>query len=331
MTGTPARLSASVALCSCNGAMFLREQIESISTQTRLPDEIVVRDDRSDDDTVRLLQDLAQRSPIPIRIAVNEERMGSTTNFLAAIADCRRNVVFLSDQDDVWLPHKMATMMDVFEAEPEVGLVISDATVVDRDLHPLGYTVLDSLPLARPARARINRGAGTHLALKQPFGTGSSMAMRGALKSPLLELKRPDALIHDSWLLMVADAYSSVRIVDEPLNLYRQHAGQQVGAPPKWRSSAAASADRRNDHASHRRQLAVYEELRASLVRNGRFTPRAAFAGSLDSAIAHATQRLELPAGRVKRVPAILREWASGRYGRFSSGWKSVGKDLLLR
>lgn len=327
------RLTSSVALCTFNGARFVEEQIRSILDQTCPPDEIVAFDDRSTDDTVAVLERFAAATDVPIRVTVNATRQGSTDNFIAAIAACSCDVVFLSDQDDIWCPTKVEAMLALFAQNPNLGLVVSDARAVDEELRPLGYTVLGSLPVTHAERRRINRGEGSHLVLKRPFGTGSSMAFRAALKPAILTLDRPAALIHDSWILTVAAAYSTIAVTGEVLNLYRQHAAQQVGAPPKWRAnsnnttlgvtSSAASRD------SHRHQLDVYRQLRRSLVENGRFRARAIFSTALDEAISHAERRLALPGPALKRGMMVLRELVSGRYSRYSSGVKSAGKDLL--
>lgn len=326
------RLTSSVALCTYNGARFVEEQVRSILAQTCPPEEIVVFDDLSTDATTAVLARIAAEMQVPIRVTVNENRKGSTDNFLAAIEACTADVIFLSDQDDVWLPNKVETMLELFARDADLGLIVSDAQAVDENLDPLGYTVLGSLPITDAERGRIGRGQGSHLVLKRPFGTGSSMAFRASLKPAILTLDRPPALIHDSWILTVAAAYARIAVIDKVLNLYRQHAAQQVGAPPKWRAAANGAPGGVTpppDRDSHRRQLHIYQALRHALVENGRFRASPAFHAALDEAIAHAERRLALPKQVLKRAIAVLRELASGRYSRYSSGVKSAGRDLL--
>lgn len=325
------RLTSSVALCTFNGTRFVEEQVRSILDQTCPPDEIVVFDDRSTDDTVAILTQIAATTDVRIRISINAARKGSTGNFLAAIAACSGDVIFLSDQDDVWYPNKAATMLGRFEREPNLGLIVSDAQAVDEDLYPLGYTVLDSLPVTPAERRRVDQGLGANLVLKRPFGTGSSMAFRATLTPAILTLERPDDLIHDSWILTVAAACSTIAIVDDVLNLYRQHPGQQVGAPPKWRAAGTGAGVVVTDRTSHRRQADVYYALRAAIVEDGRFDVMPAFRTALDEAIDHAERRLALPRRLPARAALVARELLSGRYTRYSSGIKSAGRDLLAR
>lgn len=325
--------TSSVALCTFNGARFVEEQLRSILDQTRLPDEIVVFDDQSTDATVSIVEQVAGSAPIPIRITINAVRKGSTDNFLAAVAACRGEVIFLSDQDDVWCANKVAAMLAAFEADAALGLIVSDARAVDEQLRPLDYTVLGSLPLTPADRIRIGRDRGANLVLKRPFGTGSSMAFRRSLVPAITTLDRPAGLIHDSWILTVAAAYSRIAVLDETLNLYRQHDGQQVGAPPKWRANAGGAGvdgpSGPKERTSHRRQLDTYRTLRRSLVDNGRFAAKSSFTAALDGAILHGQRRLDLPRGPFRRAAAVLRELAGGRYRDHSSGIKSAGKDML--
>src|SRR5258706_6945784 len=97
----------SVAMCTCNGAAYLADQLESIAAQSRLPDELVVRDDASVDDTPAVIQAFAARAPFPVRFERNADRLGSTRNFDGAIAACTGDLIALSDQDDVWHQDKV--------------------------------------------------------------------------------------------------------------------------------------------------------------------------------------------------------------------------------
>src|ERR1043166_3411462 len=95
-------MKLSIALCTYNGAAFLREQLESIAAQTRTPDELVISDDQSTDGTLRLIEEFAETAGFPVRVSVNESNLGTAKNFEKAISLCRGDVIMLSDQDDVW-------------------------------------------------------------------------------------------------------------------------------------------------------------------------------------------------------------------------------------
>jgi glycosyltransferase involved in cell wall biosynthesis len=95
-------MDLSIALCTYNGAAYLKEQLESIAAQTRTPYELVISDDQSTDDTLRLIQEFAATAGFPVRLSVNESNLGIAKNFEKAISLCRGDVIVLSDQDDVW-------------------------------------------------------------------------------------------------------------------------------------------------------------------------------------------------------------------------------------
>src|SRR5688572_30528777 len=123
-------MKISVAMCTYNGADFLSDQLESIIAQSRPPDEIVVCDDGSTDETQTLLKQFAAASPVHVTLHFNEKNLGSVKNFEKAINLCTGDVIALSDQDDVWYADKLQLIENVFRAAPKAGLVFSDAEIV---------------------------------------------------------------------------------------------------------------------------------------------------------------------------------------------------------
>src|SRR5689334_15342031 len=109
-------------MCTYNGAQFLNEQLASIVAQTRLPDELVICDDCSTDKTRALLTTFAATSPIKIKLKINQVRLGSTKNFEQAIGLCESDIIALCDQDDIWLPDKLALTEDAFTTNPVIDL-----------------------------------------------------------------------------------------------------------------------------------------------------------------------------------------------------------------
>jgi glycosyltransferase involved in cell wall biosynthesis len=94
-------MKISIAMCTYNGAAFLPAQLQSILTQSRRPDEIIICDDRSTDDTRSILETFKNESPIPVILNINDQNLGSVRNFERAINLCTGDVIALSDQDDV--------------------------------------------------------------------------------------------------------------------------------------------------------------------------------------------------------------------------------------
>ncbi len=120
----------------------LREQLDSIGRQHRKPDELVIVDDHSNDETVAIIRRFEAEVGFPVRLHVNSENIGSTKNFEFAITLCKGDVVVLADQDDVWYPEKLAVVEETFANQPGIGAVFSDANIVDSQLNDLGYRLL---------------------------------------------------------------------------------------------------------------------------------------------------------------------------------------------
>src|SRR5690349_1470817 len=105
----------SVVMATYQGETYLREMLESLAAQTRRPDELVVRDDASDDRTVAIVRDFAARAPFSVQVLADGTRLGYAQNFVAATAASSGDLVLFADQDDVWHADKLA----VLEAEAD--------------------------------------------------------------------------------------------------------------------------------------------------------------------------------------------------------------------
>lgn len=119
----------SVAMASYNGEPYIREQIDSILNQTVLPDEIVVSDDNSDDSTYSILEDYrAICKNVEIKLYKNPGK-GISSNFENAIRNTTGDIVFLCDQDDLWMPDKVKVIREIMETNPE-NIVIHNSFII---------------------------------------------------------------------------------------------------------------------------------------------------------------------------------------------------------
>ena len=103
--------TASIALATYNGEKFLQRQLDTLAAQTRLPDEMAVCDDGSTDGTLEILRQFAETAPFPVRIFQNLKNLGPGRNFRKAFSLCEGDVTFFCDQDDVWFPEKLETLV----------------------------------------------------------------------------------------------------------------------------------------------------------------------------------------------------------------------------
>lgn len=344
-------MKLSIAMCTHNGRRFLQEQLDSIAAQTRPPDELVVCDDQSADDTREIVEEFASASPFPVRLYVNEKNLGSTKNFGKAIELCEGDIVALCDQDDVWYPEKLAAIASVFSSRPNAGLVFADAELVDESLRPLGRRILECISFGRAEQNAFNEGRAFNVLLARNMVTGATLAFRSAYKELILPFPSfpitpgKYMLIHDGWIAIMIAAVAELAFIDRPLIKYRQHRKQQAGTiiPPKASvldSDAQASTawwegagESRFDMTKAKEYIAVYERLMAkkdSFPLNKAASRFIAQAPLWELQARHLSSRASLPKGRLSRVPAVLRELLTLRYHRYSNGLFSAAKDLLL-
>jgi len=197
----------SVVLASCEGEKHIGAQLASILPQLGDEDEVVISDDASTDGT---LQVIAAQRDHRIRVIANQDRVGYVANFQRTIEYSRGDLIFFSDQDDIWLPHKVATL----EAALLRGraLAASDATVVDKDLRILSRSYFEW----RGARDF----SWLSIFLKPPI-VGATMACHRPYLEALMPF--PPGIPHDFWLTLNAAWDDCFEVVKAPLILYRRH------------------------------------------------------------------------------------------------------------
>lgn len=323
-------MTVSVALSTCNGAAFLPEQLESLAAQTRRPDELVVRDDASEDDTPAILRAFAARAPFPVTVEHGAQRLGSTRSFERAIAACTGTIVALSDQDDVWRRDKLSAIEGRFQADPRVGLVFSDGDLIDAASHPIGARLWARVGFDRRRRRFWRRRGALTALVPGRIVSGATMAFRSAFRPLVLPVPEAIApMIHDGWIALAIAAVADVAFIEDPLVAYRLHGGQQIGAPGasgQPRPGPIASIRHANAYAMHLSSLGALEErLTAGLGGGDGVTA----AHRIAAIRRHFALRAALPPGRLHRVPLVLRELTSGRYHDYGSGVRSMIKDLV--
>lgn len=313
----------SVALCTLDGARFLSRQLDSLLTQTRPPDELVVCDDGSTDGTVEILEDFAHRSPFPVRLARNPQRQGIVKNFEQAISLCDGEIIALADQDDVWHATKLEHLIRAF-SEPGVGLAFSDAELVDETLHSLGYTMWQRVNFDGGERKRMAAGDALGVLLKHFVVTGATLAFRADLRPLLLPL--PPEWPHDAWIASVAAAVGAVRPLDDALMQYRQHRGNAVGGKRTGLIDQGRHGLALGREAYYRAEIGRFQTLLQRLHAVG--IGEAAI--SVEAKLAHLHTRASLPGNRLRRLSGIAVELARGGYRRYARDWKSVAMDLFF-
>ena len=124
-------MKISVALCTYNGEKFLKEQLDSILNQTIAVDEIIICDDKSTDTTLSILRDYKKKYPTIISIYENENTLKSVKNFEKAISLCTGDIIFLSDQDDIWVDIKVEKYCDYFNENAAIQVLASNGYCIN--------------------------------------------------------------------------------------------------------------------------------------------------------------------------------------------------------
>ena len=313
-------MRVSIAMATYNGARFIGAQLASFAAQTVVPDELVITDDGSSDDTLAIVEAFAATAPFAVEVHRNPARLGYARNFEKAIGLCGGEIIFLSDQDDVWLEDKIAVVLDCFDANPETMVVINDAMITDGDLIWFGRTQYGIIE-----RSHIPRSG---------FVQGCCSAHRAAWRKIALPL--PDGVQlegHDEWLNGLAYELGVVTLCRQPLQYYRRHAenasGSVLSDPHGGAMLRALVADGLKD--SRPRWIRRAEVLDAMLARiellgSDRF---GAAARNLRRKRDQQRQRIAFcSVPRHRRASAVLRFWRASGYAG-SSGWKGAIKDLV--
>lgn len=206
-----------VAMCTYNGAQFLRTQLDSILSQKLSPVEIIIVDDGSTDDTKKILVDYAQRYS-QIQLYFNSQRLGVMKSFEKALTLCSCELIAISDQDDVWLPNKLEVLNSNIN---DALLIHSDAKLVDKDLNVISDTynkVFKSYKFDRSL---------DYLMHNNVTGCTTMISRR------LLEYALPfpeSVVMYDNYLAFLAFHYGRIVYISQPLILYRQHNSNLIGA-----------------------------------------------------------------------------------------------------
>lgn len=326
------KLKISIAMATYNGGKYLHEQLDSFCMQTRLPDELVITDDCSTDDTLAIVQSFAASAPFEVRWARNEMNLGYSGNFNKALMETTGDLVFLSDQDDVWFPEKLERM-ERYALEDRGALVLmNDAALTDAALNDTGLT----------KRGQITCAGMTD----SSFVMGCCAAVRRELLDVCLPI--PEGYKgHDNWIVNMAEGLGRKRVFGDVLQWYRRHGGNES----KFIANRTAKVTRATVLKSSLSDLIqggahqedggdVSAQLRAFLagVRNARdrssaplFAEFNAFLVRVENRLVALDGRLEVRAkARWMRLPGVLRLWHKGAYGEFA-GAKSAVRDLLCR
>ena len=257
-------MKISVLLCTYNGEKYIQEQLSSIINQSKMVDEIIVSDDCSRDHTIKKVEEFAQNCKINIKINSNSLNTGFKKNFYNGLSFCSGDIIFFSDQDDVWEYRKVEKIINLFESNNKALLVFSDAFVTNEKLEFKSHLLKD---VRYNDNFMIDSKSQLNMLLADNFITGATMAIR----KELINLASPFGMEwpHDYWLGIIAAINNGLYCINEPLIKYRQHASNAIGINKKYSfsqikklfSQTNSSSNRENKYAELRLPQLAYLKL----------------------------------------------------------------------
>ena len=208
----------SIAMATYNGENYLREQLDSLYAQTYIPDEIVVVDDCSTDNTKIILEEYHQK--YGLKYYINESTLGVNKNFEKSISLCSNDYISICDQDDVWLPHKIETIYKKLLAiENDLPALVSSTKIdVDANLNKIGKTIIDS----KDTDSYYTTLLGHH-------SSGCTMMMNRALLKYILPIPSDTKMLYDIYIGLIAAMVGNKYNIAEPLMYYRHHTSNVCG------------------------------------------------------------------------------------------------------
>ncbi|MEQ6996725.1 glycosyltransferase family 2 protein [Enterococcus casseliflavus] len=198
----------SVCIATYNGEEFILAQIESILKQLAANDEIIISDDGSIDKTIEYIKSFEDSR---IKIYLNDNERGFTSNFQNALSKAEGDFIFLADQDDIWLDNKVKITLDALQYS---DLVISDCLTVDENLNILNNSRFHEFNI---------KGTKLEHFLKSRY-IGCCMAFNKKILDTVLPFPlKYKVLEHDIWIAAVGLTYFKTTLIREPLIMYRRH------------------------------------------------------------------------------------------------------------
>ena len=206
-------MKISIAMATYNGEKFIKEQVDSILPQLSKDDELVVSDDGSSDKTIEILANYKDKR---IKIFEGPDK-GIKQNFGNAISKCNGEIIFLSDQDDVWMKNKVSEVLKTFE-EKKCDCVVHDAIVFNSDdgsvIHPSFF------------KWRGSRAGKWKNIWKNSY-IGCCMAFKAEMKKYILPIPN-NIEMHDQWIGILCEKHGESCFLDKKLVKYRRHSGNST-------------------------------------------------------------------------------------------------------
>lgn len=217
-----------ILLATYNGEQYLREQLNSILSQSYSNFRLLISDDLSTDSTREILAEYVEKDK-RIIIFNQEKNLGVVKNFEFLLKKVENKYYMFSDQDDIWKENKIEKSIQTLE-ETNSDLVYTDLEVVDENLN----VTYESYWKLKGIYNKIKKYNNFESLYLNNFVTGCTMLSKKELIKEVLPLPNTSKFVlHDYWIPLILSQKHKITYIEEPLIKYRQHKNNKVGSKKK--------------------------------------------------------------------------------------------------
>ena len=214
-------LKISVCMATYNGEKYIKEQLESILPQLGFEDEIIISDDGSSDETINIIKSLNDNK---IKIYINNQKSGVVSNFNNALTYARGDIIFLSDQDDIWLDNKVELALKKIK---DYDAIVTNCMVTDAELNVIHKSYFEL----------VGSRSGFYKNFYKSTYLGCCLVFNRKVLNTILPMPNNLLMYHDWWIGFLVDIKFSVYFENTPLLLYRRHEGTTSPTVSKSKNS----------------------------------------------------------------------------------------------
>lgn len=227
-------MKVSVALCTYNGEKYIEQQLNSILNQNYPVEEIQIGDDGSSDKTIDIIDSFRKKFD-RLYLTINERRLGPLKNFENTIKRCRGQYICLADQDDIWYPEKLETVIPILERNDRIQACFSNAGLIDAEGHKIAGSLWEAFGMKRNDECVITTERLFESLLR--FGnlvTGATVVFKSRSIDKFIPFnQRYDNELHDLIIARQLSLNNEILPLDKELMSYRVHDTQYAGIPNK--------------------------------------------------------------------------------------------------
>jgi len=222
----------SIALTTFNGSRYIIDQLSSLQTQTRIPDEVIICDDCSSDDTViKVSQFILDHSLSDSwNCYRNETNLGYVENFLNCAQKCTGDLILFCDQDDIWVQEKLETIEDVFRRHNPSAVASTYSMINSKaQKHVSLYSLYKNIP-----RIRKLQKVDLSTYLRLLCSSGKALGFKRELLNEIIQKVHAYNLTYDTPIGAIALFHDGFYILHKPIVKFRVHTSNTSAPSTKF-------------------------------------------------------------------------------------------------